>query len=297
MNATIEAPLNVGFRNRVTSNIAFFCTNCLIRKMINSRTPAANSDTIIVLPHPSALPRMIANTIRNSAPVNVTVPIQSTARASGLRDSLHLRQRQRHAHDPDRNVDIEDRRPAEVLGQEAAEQRADSGGGGDRRAPRPERRAPLLAVELLRQQRQRGREHDRPADALAGPGDDQEQRARRQRAQQRGEGEQHQPDREHQPAAEQVGQRARRQQHATRASARTRRSPTGCPRSSRSGRGDLRERDVHDRDVEQQHERRDADDDQRPPLTFHKSRMLPGPARPRSPVAAVRRGAPAHARP
>ena len=90
MKATIDAPLNVGFRNRVTSNIAFFCVNWLIRKMISSTTPPVNSDTIIVLPHPSALPRMIANTIRKSAPVNVTVPIQSTLRASGLRDSCTL---------------------------------------------------------------------------------------------------------------------------------------------------------------------------------------------------------------
>ncbi len=45
---------------------------------------------IVVLPHPSALLRMTANTSRNSAPVKVTVPIQSMLRPRGSRDSATL---------------------------------------------------------------------------------------------------------------------------------------------------------------------------------------------------------------
>ena len=42
---------------------------------------------IVVLPHPSALPRIKASTSRNRAEVNVIVPIQSIRLPSGLRDS------------------------------------------------------------------------------------------------------------------------------------------------------------------------------------------------------------------
>ena len=51
-------------------------------------TPAPTSGTTIFqFPQPSALPRSSASTSMNRDPLNVNVPIQSTRRASGSRDS------------------------------------------------------------------------------------------------------------------------------------------------------------------------------------------------------------------
>ena len=66
----------------------------------------------------------------------------------------------------DRQVDEEDPAPAEPGRQRAPDERPDRDRSADRRAPDPEGRPALLAVELLREDRERDREHDRPADAL-----------------------------------------------------------------------------------------------------------------------------------
>ena len=79
-------------------------------------------------------------------------------------------------HDPDRDVDEEDPAPGQVIRQHAADQGADGDGGARDRAPDPERGAAFAALELLREQRQRGGEHDRSADTLTGTREDQEQR-------------------------------------------------------------------------------------------------------------------------
>jgi hypothetical protein len=124
-------------------------------------------------------------------------------------------------------------------------------------------------VELLGQQRQRGREHDRPADALTAAGENQERGARGQAAEQRRDREESEADREHELAAEQVGQRPSGEQQ------RGERQRIGVDHPLDVGEarvqvgGDLGQRDVDDRDVEQQHERRHADDHERPPLSLH----------------------------
>ena len=90
MKATIEAPPKVGLRNSVTSNIGASWTNCETMNTTIRIAEAANSETISVLPQPSALPRMIASTNRNSDEVKVTVPIQSIRLPCGSRDSSTL---------------------------------------------------------------------------------------------------------------------------------------------------------------------------------------------------------------
>ena len=101
-----------------------------------------------------------------------------------------------------------------------------------------------------------------------------------------------QPDREHQLAAQQVRQRPRRQQQRRERQRVGVDHPLDVREARVQVRGDLRQRDVHDRDVEQQHERRDAHDDQRPPLTFHKSRDATRPGASKLAGGAVRQGAP-----
>ena len=103
-------------------------------------------------------------------------------------------------------------------------------------------------------------------------------------AEQRGDGEDAEADHEHPPPPEQVGERAGRQQQ------RGERQRVGVDDPLQVGEAgvqvalDVGQRDVHDRDVEQQHEGRHADGDQRPALTVaHGARRAaePAPGRPR----------------
>ena len=72
---------------------------------------------------------------------------------------VQVGERAEDAERADRQVDEEDPPPAGVLGEEAADERADRDGEPDRRAPDPERGAALAPVELLREDRERDREH------------------------------------------------------------------------------------------------------------------------------------------
>ena len=82
-------------------------------------------------------------------------------------------------------------------------------------------------------------------------------------------GEDDDADREHDPAAEPVGDRAGREQQ------RGERQRVGVDDPLQVGEAgaqrllDVGERDVHDRDVEQEHEDAGADRDQRPPFAVH----------------------------
>ena len=79
-------------------------------------------------------------------PENVTVPAQSSARAVRVARLLHARERERDRGDADRQVDEEDRLPADGLDEHAADQRPDRHGGAGRRAPEAERGAAVAAL-------------------------------------------------------------------------------------------------------------------------------------------------------
>ena len=139
------------------------------------RRPAATAApirqaTISGLPQPSGLPRIRPKISRKRASEKVTRPGTSIRLGvlGGDVDELALGQRDRH--EPDRDVDEEDPLPAEVLGDHAADQRADRDRAADRRPPDAERGRPVLAVELLADQRQRGGEHRRRRRPPAGRG-------------------------------------------------------------------------------------------------------------------------------
>ena len=87
VKATIEAPANVGLRNRSRSSIGFSWRISTSTKTARRITEAAIRPRIRALPHPSALPRMSANTRARSAPENRAVPAQSTPVAPGSRVS------------------------------------------------------------------------------------------------------------------------------------------------------------------------------------------------------------------
>ena len=67
--------------------MAFSWTICETTNSPSNTADPANSDTIVVLPQPSVSPRISANTSKNSAEVNVVVPIQSIRFPAGSRDS------------------------------------------------------------------------------------------------------------------------------------------------------------------------------------------------------------------
>ena len=83
----------------------------------------------------------------------------------------------------------------------AADQRPDRDRAADRRAPDAEGRRPVVAVELLADQRQRGREHPGAADSLQAAGEVEEGRVAGDPAEERGEREDPEADREDAAAA------------------------------------------------------------------------------------------------
>ena len=124
-------------------------------------------------------------------------------------------QRQPADEDPDRQVDDEDEVPGDRLGEDAAEQQADRAAGRGDEAVDADR---FRLVGGLREHRhdhpQDHRRGERAADPLDEAGADQDRLRRRGRAEQRGGGEDRQPDEEDAALAEQVAEPAGEQQQA-----------------------------------------------------------------------------------
>ena len=177
--------------------------------------------------------------------------------------------RPRDAGDPDRDVDEEDPAPADVRRQRAADERPDRHRHPDGRAPDPEGRAALAAVELLRDDRERDGEHPGAADPLRAAREDQPERRLRRAAERRGGGEERDRDEEDPLAAEQVAERAR-VEHRRRERERVRvHDPLQIGEGGVQLLVDVRQRDVDYRDVEEQHEHRHAHHDQHAPFPLH----------------------------
>ena len=190
-------------------------------------------------------------------------------------------QREHEGRDPDREVDEEDPGPGEEVGQDPAEQQADRAAAGRDRAPDAHRLRPLLALGEGRghDRESRGRD-ERRAEALQPAGEDQELGRGGEPVQQRGDREDDEP-REEQPlASDQVARAAAEKQEA----AEDQRVGVDDPLQL-GGRHveialDRGQRDVHDRRVQDDHELRDADEDEdeprdwtsRSPASFYQSR-------------------------
>ena len=175
--------------------------------------------------------------------------------------------------DPDRHVDEEDRLPADPLGEHAADERADRPPPRRWWRPRARTRCRGRGPVGRGEQGERGGEHERAADALQRAREVERERRAGEPAQHRGDREDDEADHEHEPPADAVGERAARQQQ------RGERERVGVDHPLQVGEVgaevalDRGQRDVHDRDVEQQHECRRADGDQGPPLAVHLRRQ------------------------
>ena len=175
--------------------------------------------------------------------------------------------REQRGDDRDRDVDPEDPLPAEVLGQHAAEQHARRAARARHRAPDAQRLVALGALrEHVRDHRQRGRREDRGAEALHRAPDDQLRLARREAAEQRGDREQHETTHEQAPAAEQVGHSPAEQQEAAERQRVRVRDPGEVLRREVQVLADRRDRDVDDRDVQDDHELRRGQESERQPF-------------------------------
>ena len=130
-------------------------------------------------------------------------------------DSGTKREREHEGRDPDRDVDEEDPRPGEEVGEDAAEQQADGAAARGDRAPDAHRLRPLLALrEGRRHDRERGRRDERGAEALEPAREDQELGRGREPVQERGDGEDDDAGEEEPLPAEQVAGAAAEEQEA-----------------------------------------------------------------------------------
>jgi hypothetical protein len=161
----------------------------------------------------------------------------------------------------DRKVDEEDRLPAHVLGEHAAEQHADGRPGAGDSPKDAERLVPFRALlERHQGDREDGRREDRTRCALREARRDEHAGARGQpRPERRGE-EQRETDHEHPAPAEQVAGTAAEEQEAAERQRVARDDPLEVLRREAKVLLDRRQGDVHDRDVEDDHEVGDAED-------------------------------------
>ena len=161
----------------------------------------------------------------------------------------------------DGDVDEEDPRPAEAAGQCPSEQ--DAGGSAAARDGAPDAECKVALAPFAEdggQDREGRRGEQRRAEALQGAEGDQRAFRPGKAVQQRADGEERQPGDEQAPAPEQVGEAAAEEQHA----AEEDRVGSDHPLQARLREvqvgADRRQRHVHDRDVEHDHELRCDDD-------------------------------------
>ena len=223
------------------------------------------------LPQPSALPRISPKISRNSAAEKVTSPAQSIGCGSVALTLTSLVSVITIAASPIGTL------TKKIHSQPSPSVMTPPTSGPIATAPPtvapqiPTRPGALAALELLGDQRQRGGEHRRRADALQAAGEVEDRRVAGEPAEERRDREDAEADREDAPAAEPVAERPEDEQERGEGQ----RVGVDDPLQAREARVevalDLRQRDVDDRHVDQQHERRDADGEQRPLLTAHLS--------------------------
>ena len=166
----------------------------------------------------------------------------------------------------DGHVHEEDPAPADAARDGAADQRPDGDGAADHRPVDAEGGPAVAPRERRGDQRQRGGEHDGAADALDGAGQVEHEGRGGEAADQRGQREDDQTDGEDLPPPVDVARHPGGQQEG----GQRQRIGVHDPLQVREARVqrllNVRQRHVHDRDVEKEHEGRRADGDQGPPF-------------------------------
>src|SRR4029079_2086642 len=168
--------------------------------------------------------------------------------------------------DPDRYVDEEDPAPADVLGDEPARERADRKGHRGASCPDADRHPALPWRERGGDDREGGGVHERGAGSLDDAGADQPAGARRETAEERRDREDHEPDDEDPPPPEHVGEFAAGQHEDAERERVAVEDPLELGDADAQVALDRRQRHVHDRVVEHDHEQAEGDRSQRPPL-------------------------------
>ncbi len=264
--ATVESPTKAGILNRPRSSIGSAVKRSLMKKPTMRTAAPASRLTVVALPQPKSLPRTSANTKQEEAhrEGDEAHPVDPT-RAQVLRLG-DLGERDEHGDGADGHVHEEDPAPADATGDGAADERADGDGAADDGAVDAEGRAAVASGEGRRNERERGGEHDGAADALHGAGQVEHQGRGREPADQRGQREDDEADGEDLPPPVDVARHSGRQQEGGQRQRIGVHHPLQVREARVQRRLDVRERHVHDRDVEQEHEGRRADGDQGPPF-------------------------------
>ena len=157
----------------------------------------------------------------------------------------------------DRQVDEEDPRPAQVRGEDAAEQHTDGATAAGGSAPHAEGDVPLTPLaEGGDDDRERGRGEQCAAEALQRPGDDQRSFRPGEPGKQRAEREHRDACHEQPPASEQVGKAAAQEQHPAEQDRVGGDHPLQALLGEMEVVLDRGQGDVHDRDVDDDHELR-----------------------------------------
>ena len=156
--------------------------------------------------------------------------------------------------------------PGERVRQDAAEQNAGGAAAGEDEADDAHRLRPLGRLgEQDHDQRERDHRHDCAAEALDGPRRDEELLGGRQPARERGEGEEGDPTEEQPPVPEEVAQPAAEQEKAAEREEVCVHDPGERGLGEAEVGPDRRQRDVHDRRVEHDHEIAQTEDVEREP--------------------------------
>ena len=173
----------------------------------------------------------------------------------------HVAESQHHGRDSDRDVDEEVPAPGDEVGEDATEQQPEGrAAGGDRRPDAQRASALALVLERGHDDRERGGGHQCAAKALEATAEDQHRRRLRHAVEQRGACEQHNASDEEAPAPEQVGRAPTEHQEAAEDERVAIHDPLQVRGREVQATLDARQRDVHDRRVEHDHELRQAGD-------------------------------------
>ena len=163
--------------------------------------------------------------------------------------------RERDRSEPDRDVDEEDPRPAEIRRDDAAKQDARGRAAARGGAVDPERTVALVTLgERRHQERERSRREQRASQPLQRAEAHERARRPREAAEQRARREEGETRDEHAPAAEQVGEPAAEQQRAAEENGVRGDHPLDPRFREAEVRLDRREGDVDDCHVEDDHE-------------------------------------------
>ncbi len=168
--------------------------------------------------------------------------------------------------DADRDVDEEDPVPVDVLGQEAADKRADRERHRRDAGPDADRLSALARRERRRDDRERRGVHERPAEPLHDARADQEAAVRRETAREARSREDREPEHEDQTTPDEVGELAAGEHEGGEGERIPGDDPLELGEAHVQRAPHRGQRDVHDRVVEHDHEEPDRHRGERPPL-------------------------------